>query len=162
MSSFLKKTILGVLIGQLVYLFIKDDKVRNKVNDAEGFDKLKVIGGSLLDLNKKFVDKIKNEDYDDYKEMFADYKGKAEDYLDQLKEYKDDVLDKDGVAMKYVKKMENRINEFVADLSDYKELGKKYVEEHKDLAKKQTKEGMKKVSDTVKKAKREVEDDMDS
>ena len=51
----LKRWLLGLLSGELLHMRRKDDTLKNKVADAQGITKAKVIAESLIDFNSSFL-----------------------------------------------------------------------------------------------------------
>ena len=75
MFKWLKRWIVWLLAGELIYMFRKDDHFRKSVNDAEWFEKLKEIGKWL----KEFNENIRI----DVKKWASELKDKAMDYKEE-------------------------------------------------------------------------------
>lgn len=123
-----------ILAGELIYMFRKDTKFRNKVQNAEWIDKLKEIANGLIDFNKWVFNDLQastanlweNETVVNLKEKFSEEYETIKTEIDKLstkvKEYKDNP-EVQKVIDSTESKLIDRKNTIV---SKYNELNEEY------------------------------------
>ncbi len=83
---------IGVIIGETIVSYYKDEKFRDSFNNAKGFDKCKVLFNNLLEVNKKLFEEVKEVDYkkivNNYKELLD---SKVSDLWEKITELKTEV-----------------------------------------------------------------------
>jgi len=88
--KFIKIWIAGIVIGETIASYYKDEKFRNKLNEAKWFDKCKVIFNNLIDVNKSFFETVKTTDYNalagKYKSIFQEKVNMVWEKLEVLKQ----------------------------------------------------------------------------
>ncbi len=77
--KFLKYGILWLLIGELVVLFTRDDKLRKKLEKTNWRKKCKLVGQELVQLNKDVIAKVTDIDYsEEFEDVLSYVKGLLE------------------------------------------------------------------------------------
>jgi len=130
--KYIKLTVCAVAIGETIASYYKDEDFRKKVNEANGFDKCKLIFDNLIDLNKRFFIDVKSVDYKSMLDSKINY---IDEKLDFLKKEADRLnSEKIQPILSDIMKKYSEITDIVIEKKE--ELPKKYLPKINELLEK--------------------------
>ena len=145
----------AVAIWQTIASYYKDEKFKNNLEQAKGFDKVKVMFNNLIDLNKKFFTEVKEVDYkwyyNEYKDILVQktdlVKEKIENIKEQAQQIRDDkVLPILEDLQQKAENIKSQIEDKVVDIKEKAKLEEK-LEQIKEKAEQVKNEVLKKYDD---------------
>jgi len=110
----------GIIVGELIVLFTKDEKFRENFTNAKGIEKCKVVFNNLVDLNKSLIVSILNKGNKEF--LTAKLTEKLNDLQSQLLKVKEQLsnsLDKENLK-ELVNALQEKIQKITSQLKEIK------------------------------------------
>jgi len=98
--STLKFWIIAIAFGETITSYYKDKDFKTKLDNSEGFDKIKILFDNLFDINKKFIRELSSFDYnlkynkikDNIEKSLNEFNEKLDQIKENINNYKEEKI----------------------------------------------------------------------